>query len=283
MSTKTKGSEGFPLTSLGWLTAHHKTKLNERKMMVEAHQISKGDHILDIACGPGFWTDLLLNAVGPSGTIIGLDIDPELIQFAQNEYRDPIVKGRVKFLVGDMRELNFKNNSFDAVICGNAYNYVQPEELPLVIAEHMRVLKLGGRLSIRAFDNTISIFHPVPSSLLLSIMHGAAEALSRTQTFDNYLGKKLHGLLASQSLGEVRTQTFVTQKVQPLSLENRDYISMKANWYAEQAKGFCPSNELSSWLSLFDAKSDNFILDRPDFYFSTIEMISSLVKPEISR
>ena len=273
-----KGSRGLPLTSFQWLTAHHEAKKDERKKMVSIHQIRKGDRVLDIACGPGFWTDLLLEQVSPSGTIIGLDIDTSLIAIAKDTYADLISLGYIDFHVGDMRDLPYENDSFDVVICGNAYNYLAEEELPHVVKEHLRVLRPGGRLSVRAFDNTMSLFHPVPSTVLLGIMHGVAESLEDETNFDNYLGRKLHGLFVNLALGPIETQTFVTQKVQPLCSGGIEYIRMKALWYAEKAKGYCSEHNLETWYSLFDPNSSLNILSRPDFYFSTTEMISSVIK-----
>jgi len=53
---------------------------------------------------------------------------------------------------------------------------------------------------------------------------------------------------------------------------------MKALWYAEKAKGYCSEHNLETWYSLFDPNSSLNILSRPDFYFSTTEMISSVIK-----
>ncbi|BCS88171.1 hypothetical protein PSDVSF_14130 [Pseudodesulfovibrio sediminis] len=250
--------------------------------MVEIHGAKQGDTVLDVACGPGFWTELLVEQVGPHGHVSGVDIDSELIRYAQESHADLIAQKRVNFRVADMRSLPFEDNSFDTVICGNAYNYLSKEELPKAIQEHMRVVRPGGRLSIRTFDNTMSLYHPVTSTVLLSVMHGMAKNLQQQRNFDNYLGRKMHGLLTQLSLGPVTTHTFVTQKTQPLCKWSLEYVQMKALWCAEKADGYCPAEDLKIWCELFDPKSPQYILARPDFYFNTTEMISLVAKPEVS-
>ena len=278
--TKTEGHIGLPLTSLHWLTAHHESKLDERRKMIEIHGLNMGDRVLDIACGPGLWTELLLSKVGNEGFVAGLDIDAELIAHAEIEYQELITQNKLSFHVGDMRKLPFEDKSFDTVICGNAYNYLAEEELGEVVEEHMRVLRPGGSLSIRAFDNTMSMYHPISSTVLLSVMLGVAKSLESQPSFDNYLGSKLHGLLASLSLGPVNTHTFVTQKTNPMSDWSREYVRMKALWYAEKAQGYCPDRDLAVWRSHFDPDSEHYILDRSDFYFNTTEMISTVIRTE---
>jgi protein-L-isoaspartate(D-aspartate) O-methyltransferase len=43
-----------------------------------------GDRVLDVGCGSGWTTALLAHAVGPSGTVIGVELVPELTALARD-------------------------------------------------------------------------------------------------------------------------------------------------------------------------------------------------------
>jgi len=40
------------------------------------HVIRKGDHVLDLGCNPGSWSQYALQQVGPSGEVVGVDLYP---------------------------------------------------------------------------------------------------------------------------------------------------------------------------------------------------------------
>jgi ubiquinone/menaquinone biosynthesis C-methylase UbiE len=92
-------------------------------------------HILDLACGQGFFTQ----AVGErGGDMVGVDISKELITIAKE-------KGgkRITYFVCEAKDLSMLNTaSFDKVFCVLALQNIK--EIPEVFAEVSRVLKKGG-------------------------------------------------------------------------------------------------------------------------------------------
>ena len=55
-----------------------------RKLVQSPHRIlspylNKGDTAIDLGCGPGFFTLPMAELVGPSGTVIGVDVQPEML------------------------------------------------------------------------------------------------------------------------------------------------------------------------------------------------------------
>jgi ubiquinone/menaquinone biosynthesis C-methylase UbiE len=104
-----------------------------------------GLSILDAACGPGKYAEILLSK---GANITGFDISPTMVQLAQE--RNP---GRGQFFVHDFTQPLeiFDNESFDVVLCALALHYI-PDWGP-TIREFCRVLKPSGHL-------VISIEHP---------------------------------------------------------------------------------------------------------------------------
>jgi SAM-dependent methyltransferase len=65
--------------------------------------------VLDIGCGEGYGADFLADS---AKTVLGIDYDEAVIDYAKNKYR----KENLKFAVMDIKDLNSLNQKFD-VIC----------------------------------------------------------------------------------------------------------------------------------------------------------------------
>src|SRR5207249_3101772 len=70
---------GLPLNAIEWLETHHRSKALEREEMIRDLSLQAGSLVVDAGCGPGLWTPLLAQAIGPHGRIIGVDISLEAL------------------------------------------------------------------------------------------------------------------------------------------------------------------------------------------------------------
>lgn len=107
--------------------------------------IGEGDVVLDLGSGAGI--DLLLAAkkVGPTGSVIGIDMTDEMIARAKENIAAAEV-GNVEVRKGIIEELPVADASVDWVISNCVIN-LSPEK-DKVFAEIARVLKPGGRMSV---------------------------------------------------------------------------------------------------------------------------------------
>lgn len=105
----------------------------------------KGKHILDAACGPGKYAEILM---GKGAYVTGFDISPKMVAHAKDRN-----KGKGNFFVHDMTDPleMFSESSFDTVVCALAMHYL--EDWNQAIQEFHRVLKPNGVM-------VISIEHP---------------------------------------------------------------------------------------------------------------------------
>jgi len=104
-----------------------------------------GKQILDAACGPGKYAEILLDQ---GATVTGFDISPRMVKLAKERN-----KGKGEFFVHDLSQpMSVLNDeSFHIIVCALALHYV--EDWTLTIQEFCRVLKPNGSL-------VISIEHP---------------------------------------------------------------------------------------------------------------------------
>lgn len=94
-------------------------------------------NVLDVPCGMGWGTSLLENAKN----IIAVDISEEAIEEANTRYN-----GFASFEVGDMGKLNFKDNTFDTIICLEGFEHVPEKIGDSFLSECARLLKKDGCL-----------------------------------------------------------------------------------------------------------------------------------------
>ena len=91
--------------------------------------------VLDVGCGDGART--LANL--PSGSV-GLDVSPRGLALATQTVPD------ARLINGEMTELPFADDSFDAITAYHAVFHVPRERHPTVYEEFARTLRPGGRL-----------------------------------------------------------------------------------------------------------------------------------------
>ncbi|PHN04874.1 class I SAM-dependent methyltransferase [Flavilitoribacter nigricans] len=105
-----------------------------------------GKSVLDAACGPGKYAEILLSR---GAEVTGFDLSPRMVELAKE--RNAGTAGR--FYVHDLTRPLDKcvDGSFDVVLCALAMHYI--EDWTATIREFYRVLKPSGQL-------ILSIEHP---------------------------------------------------------------------------------------------------------------------------
>jgi SAM-dependent methyltransferase len=107
--------------------------------------VSPGSSWLDVGCGTGSLTKLILEKYKPK-KIISIDSSPEFIKHTQQSIINPVVH----FQVGQAEELELEPDSVDAVVSGIMLNFVQSPEA--AVKEMIRVTKPGGIVGIFLWD-----------------------------------------------------------------------------------------------------------------------------------
>ncbi len=275
MDTPFQNSRGLQLSSVEWLLDHHHAKEAERRQMVDDLRLGPCDRVLDSASGPGLWSRLFAEKVYPGGRVVALDFSPELLQYARAALREDPLGDVIELLLGEFNLLPFDRRSFDVVFLGNCFCYV--EDVLALLKAHKEVTRAGGRVISKEFDGGAAVFHPVDPLLTLKVLTGTAQALvheAGPSRFDNFIGRKMHGMFVQAGFSAVSTRTYAVQKHAPLTPAMKRYIRSSAEWYGRMALPYLSDHEQDGWAHAFDPDSDACVLDRPDFYFSEIETVT---------
>jgi ubiquinone/menaquinone biosynthesis C-methylase UbiE len=100
-----------------------------------AARLKPGDRVLDLGCGPGQFSKWLSEQ---GFAVEGIDNSPEMLAIARSKVP------AVSFRQMDMRQLDFADHSFHAVLSAYSIIHIPSSELPGVLLEIRRVLKPGG-------------------------------------------------------------------------------------------------------------------------------------------
>ncbi|MEV8106920.1 methyltransferase domain-containing protein [Streptomyces sp. NPDC088135] len=115
-----------------------------------------GDAVLDAGCGTGRALPALRAAVGPQGTVLGVDLTPAMLASAVRAGRDH--EGTL--LLADVARLPLRSGALDAVFGSGLISHLSHPGPDL--AELARVVRPGGRLAL---------FHPIGRAALAA-RHG---------------------------------------------------------------------------------------------------------------
>lgn len=122
-----------------------------RRKAAQLLQLNLGDRVLDAGCGPGGSFPYLVDAVGPAGEVVGVEISPEVAINARRR----IEKNRwnnVQLMVADARTVELKGGFSGLLMFAAADIYASSEALANLfpyLKHDARIVAFGAKLSHR--------------------------------------------------------------------------------------------------------------------------------------
>ena len=124
--------------------------------------LSKGERVLDIGSGAGFDSFVAAYEVGPTGSVVGVDMTEEMLAKSRRTAAQ-LGHENVEFRDGLAEKLPIEDDWADVVISNGVINLCSDKRA--VFSEIYRALRPGGRLQFADIANG----NPVPAAAMQNI------------------------------------------------------------------------------------------------------------------
>jgi ubiquinone/menaquinone biosynthesis C-methylase UbiE len=151
--------------------------------------LKPGMHVADLGCGPGKTSFYLNQLIQPAGSVLGLDISSQRINYALSHYQSE----GVHYVLADMREALDDLGEFDFVWIRFVLEHYRSTSFDIV-SNVSKVLKRNGILCLIDLDYNC-LTHCGISPRLETAMFGIMEILKEKSDFDPYSGRRLYSYL----------------------------------------------------------------------------------------
>ena len=170
-------------------------------LLVEEAGVDRGHRVLDVACGTGIVARTAADRVGPTGSVVGVDLNEAMLIVARR------VRPDLEWRQGDAAELPFEEGSFDVALCQMALMFFP--DRARAIAEMARVVTADGVVAIcvPAGLDEQPAYGPLDAAVG-ELAGPEAQALMTTYWSCGDLGY-LRGLFASAGMTVTSTRTHV--------------------------------------------------------------------------
>jgi demethylmenaquinone methyltransferase/2-methoxy-6-polyprenyl-1,4-benzoquinol methylase len=140
-----------------------------RRRAAQLTRLTRGGRALDVCTGTGALARLLWRRVGPSGSVLGVDITEEMLSLAARAVPE------VEFRFGDALQLPAPDRAFDAVTMAFGLRNIADHQGAL--REVWRVLRPGGRVVILEFSTPRAFMRPLYGQYSRLVIPGMARLL----------------------------------------------------------------------------------------------------------
>jgi ubiquinone/menaquinone biosynthesis C-methylase UbiE len=131
-----------------WLTRPERIQEEDPDRMLVSLDIKKGSVVADIGAGIGYHVWRLADIVGPTGKVIGEDIQPDMIRMMKKNIDDRKLRN-VELILGTSSDPKLQANTLDLVLMVDVYHEFSD---PVAMMQRIRdALKPNGRVVLVEF------------------------------------------------------------------------------------------------------------------------------------
>ena len=125
---------------------------------LNAAGLEPGQKVLEVGCGPGFFTIPAARIVGEGGSVTALDVNPLAVEHVQQKIKDADVTN-AKTMLANAAQTDLLGQSFDLVLL---FGLAHPiGDMKKIWTELHRLLKPEGTLSVEGrLRPPNELFHP---------------------------------------------------------------------------------------------------------------------------
>jgi arsenite methyltransferase len=237
--------------------------VRRRRIVREALGAAPGERILDVGCGPGFYCAELAEEVGPSGSVVGVDSSPAMLELAARRCAGYV---GVELRSADAVSLPVDDAGFDAALCVQVLEYVPDPTAAL--AEMHRALRPGGRVVVWDVDWATVSLHALDSAITERVLRAWDEHLTHPS-----LPRTLGPRLRAAGFEEVRMEahSFSTCELDP---ETYGAALLPFIGAFVVGRNGITEEQAEAWVS-----EQQQLGQRAEFYFACTQLCFTATKP----
>jgi len=233
--------------------------------------------VLDLGCGTGRAVTLLSEMVPATVVIAGLDLSLPHLRAAESS-------DTATLLQGDAENLCFRDRVLDLIWTCNTINHI--DDRIGALRSISRCLRPDGRLAIAqtgllpemyfSWDTHLDDAVRTASHLYYRERYGLTPE-------DTASVRAIVGLMKSAGFREVHVRTYVVERVQPLSLADRDYFekAVADGLWRDKVMPLLDNAERRRLERNCDKNSGDYWLDRDDFHHLQTLTVCEARKPHL--
>ena len=161
-----------------------------------------GEHCLDVGCGRGAATRPLGEAVGPKGTVLGVDLSARMVEATSLDVAD---LPHVKIAVADASDLGLPPSSYQ-VIASSLVLFFLPDPTT-ALHSWTTLLVPGGRLGVTTFRPSDPWWREIDAVFEPYLPEGGRTSRPTSPDSPFASDENMEGLLTGAGLRDVRTAT----------------------------------------------------------------------------
>jgi len=174
-----------------------------RRTLAQDHRflaalLRPGHCVLDVGCGTGAIATGIAAAVGPQGSVVGVDRDEGLLDIARREHSGV---PNLQFETGDATTLIFSGR-FDIVTAARTLQWIS--DPGLAISKMKQAAKPSGMLVVLDYNHAANEWAPDPPAEFRDF-YRAFLAWRKANGWDNEMADHLPGLFQSAGLIEIES------------------------------------------------------------------------------
>jgi ubiquinone/menaquinone biosynthesis C-methylase UbiE len=166
--------------------------------------LQPGSQAVEIGCGPQGCLELLSRRVGPTGSVIGVEVNEQAVVMARRFLADHQISN-VEVRQGDARATRLPREAFDLVTARLVL--VNVPEPDTIVAEMAALVRPGGVVALHEADSVTHLCDPpLPA---WDRLQQVLEMYARANQMDSFIGRRTARMLMDAGLCEVQARPLI--------------------------------------------------------------------------
>jgi ubiquinone/menaquinone biosynthesis C-methylase UbiE len=263
------------------LEAYQRVFASELQTTMGALPLGPGSHVIDVACGKGYYSHLLAERVAPEGMVVAVDASPaKLASAARSEERRAVP---IEWCQADAHSLPFSDNTFHLAWC--AHSLCSFADVILASREMIRVVRPGAFVSVLENDSMHHVLLPWPVEMEMKIQAALRQAYAAefSQPDRCYVARWLPDMLHTLGLTHVEVQPWIKTRQAPWDGGSQQYLLLYLDNLRCRIAPYLSDQHLDQYDQFRDPANPRCLLFRAGSCMVLVDWIISGVKASPER